>query len=277
MHPRTALVLSHGQFLGACASKRETDGFALSELTPTVPPEEVARHTHEDAHFVLLLDGTYLSTAVNAPPICRPPLLIYNPPGTTHRDRFQALEGRFLTISVSGAGLQRVRQFLEPLDRPAAFREGAPLQLAQRLFRECRRWDRVSPLAAEGLCLELMAEMARAAERRHRQPPSWLKTARTLIHDRCAETISVSEIAQAVGVHPVHLARTFREFFQCTPGDYLRHCRLEHAAGLLRRPDRPIAEVALDAGFADQSHFSKAFRKVFAVSPSEYRRAHVAR
>lgn len=277
MDPRAALVLPHGQFLGACASKREAGGFALAELTPTVPPEEVARHTHEDAHLVLLLDGTYVSTAAKAPPICRPPLLIYNPPGTTHRDRFHALDGRFLTISVSGAGLQRIRQFLEPLDQPTAFREGPPLQLAQRLFRECRQWDRVSPLAAEGLCLELMAEMARTADRRHRQPPSWLKTARALIHDRCAENIGVSEIAQAVGVHPVHLARTFREFYQCTPGDYLRHCRLERAAGLLRGPGQPIAEIALDAGFADQSHFSKAFRKAFAVSPSEYRRAHVAR
>lgn len=272
---RASSVLQYGQFLGACVRRRESAGFAFVQLIPAVASAEVAKHTHPDAHFVLLVDGIYISAAA-APPLSRPPLLIYNPPGTTHRDRFHTLAGRFFTISVSAESLARIAEFIDPVERPTALVEGHAVALAQRLSCECRRWDAASPLIAEGICLELMAEMTRAVDRKHRQPPSWLRDAREFLNDRCSEDVRISEIARTVGVHPVHLARTFREFFGCTPGDYLRRCRLDRAAVLLARNKLPIARIASQGGFADQSHFSKLFRKAFLMSPSEYRRAHVS-
>ena len=150
------------------------------------------------------------------------------------------------------------------------------MSLAQRLSRECGHWEAASPLVAEGLCLQLMAEMSRTRERPHRRPPAWLKATRELLYERCSEQLRISEIARAAGIHPIHLARTFREFFGCTPGDYLRRCRLDRAALLLTRNNLPIGRIAAEAGFADQSHFSKAFRKAYRTSPREYRRTHVS-
>ena len=229
-----------------------------------------------DAHLVLLVDGVYLSSAIGAPPFARPSLLVYNPPGTTHRDRFHGLDGRFFTISVSRERLEHVSRFATPVESAVAFTSGPALALAERLFRECRRWDAASALVAEGVSLELMAEMTRVHERRHRKLPVWLKPARELLHDRCRENVRISDIARHAGVHPIHLARTFREFFGCTPGDYLRRCRLESAARMLAEDQIPIAAIAAAAGFADQSHFSKAFRRAYSQSPRDYRRAQVS-
>lgn len=267
----------HGQFLGNCTVKREAAGFAFAELIPTVPAGEVAPHTHTDAHFVLLSRGAYISTAAGAPSPAQPPLLIYNPPGTTHRDRFQTLHGRFFTVSIAADSFRHITEFITPVERSTAWTEGHALELTQRLSCECRNWDTASPLIAEGICLQLIGEMTRAAGRQHRHPPAWLKAAREALHDRCVEDIRISDIARLAGVHPIHLARTFREFFGGTPGDYLRRCRLDRAAALLTRNELPIARIAAEAGFADQSHFSKAFRKAFSTSPSEFRRAHVSR
>jgi AraC family transcriptional regulator len=70
----------------------------------------------------------------------------------------------------------------------------------------------------------------------------------------------------------VTLARTFRRTFGCTVGEYLRRLRIERAAEQLVSGDLPLAEIALAAGFADQSHFSNVFRRRTGVSPSAFRR-----
>lgn len=277
LEPKPIVVLPHGRFLGAAAWHRTAGGFCLGEHVPTVAPEEVVTHTHPDAHFVLLLAGTYVSSADGAAPLARPPLLIYNPPGTTHRDRFHTLAGRFFTVSPSAQALARIVEAVRPVDHPTALTADRALVLAHQLAGECRTWDTASPLVAEGLCLALMGEMARTANRPYRQQPSWLRLARECLRDRCGEHVRMSEIAHVAGVHPVHLARAFREFFHCTPGEYFRRCRLERAAHLLAYGRLPVAHIAAEAGFADQSHFSKAFRKAFSTTPREFRRAHVSR
>ena len=62
-------------------------------------------------------------------------------------------------------------------------------------------------------------------------------------------------------VHPVHLAQTFRKFYRCTIGDYVRSLRIEFACRQLAATKMPLSEIALLAGFADQSHFTRTFRK----------------
>jgi AraC family transcriptional regulator len=82
-------------------------------------------------------------------------------------------------------------------------------------------------------------------------------------------------VAAFVGVHPVHLARVFERWFGCAPGEYLRGRRLERAASLVGRGASALAETAIEAGFTDQAHLTRAFRDRFATTPAAWRR-HVA-
>ncbi len=162
--------------------------------------------------------------------------------------------------------------YIELLERPTVISRRHAVSLAHRLVRECRCWSAASPLITEGISLELLAEMAHTSERLHRRPPRWLAIAKDLLDQHYAESIHIAEIALAVQVHPVHLIRTFREFFHATPGEYVRRLRLDLAASLLTAGNLPLTQVAMQCGFADQSHFSKAFRRQFSQSPGEYRR-----
>jgi AraC family transcriptional regulator len=108
--------------------------------------------------------------------------------------------------------------------------------------------------------------------RPERTPPRWLLRARDLLHARFTQNLSLDEIASEAGVHPVHLARVFRRHFECTPGDYLRKLRVESACRQLTSSDMPLSEIALSAGFADQSHFTKNFRRLMQMTPGEFRR-----
>ncbi|MDI1444341.1 AraC family transcriptional regulator [Polyangium sp. 6x1] len=238
-----------------------------------MPEREVETHTHDDGHFVLLLEGLYISSASGAPAVCAAPSLIYNPQGTTHRDRFKGDHGRFFTISLSETALRHVSDLLV-LPPAARFLGAGATRIARRLAMECAFWDGVSPLSAEWLCLELLGQTACAQKPESRGVPGWLAAVRDLIHDRCTDDLGVGALAEAAGVHPVYLARQFRRHFHCSPGEYLRGCRLERAALLLRYSRLPLAEVALRTGFADQSHFTKAFGRAYRLPPRGYRAAH---
>lgn len=269
-------LLSHGQFFGSYESRRSVGGFALSLLSPD-PVNEVERHTHAEAHFILLLGGSYLSSARGAEGVSVGPTLIYNPPGITHRDRFATRQGRFFGLSISAERLDQARLCVPLIESALKLDRGEQTALAQRLARECHAWEGASPLVAEGLCLELLAQVARRPEPDGKAPPPWLRSAREILRDRCGDELHIADVAQAAGVHPIHLARAFRRFFRCTPGEYLRRCRVERAAALLRDTALPLTEVALSSGFADQSHFSRSFKRAYGVSPREFRVVPVAR
>jgi AraC family transcriptional regulator len=87
-----------------------------------------------------------------------------------------------------------------------------------------------------------------------------------------SEPMDLAAIAAEVDIHPVHMARVFRRHFGCSPGTYLRRLRVRQACRLLTETDRPLAHVALDLGYADQSHFTRTFKRSLGVPPGEYRR-----
>ena len=264
--------LLRGQYFGHREHHREVGGLALSLLEPTVPEREVERHEHEGAHFILVLEGLYVSTAHGAPEVAAAPFLVYNPPGTVHRDRFRSERGRFFALAVDTATLDLAAQVGHLPSEPRAVGPRG-LALARRLARESRRLG--DDFAVEAHTLELLTTLdreGRGAPGSSRSSPAWLLRARDLLRDEASTPRGVRDVAARVGVHPVHLAREFRRHFDQSPADYLRYCRVERAVALLSQTSAPLSQIALDCGFADQSHFTKAFRRVFGEPPATFRR-----
>jgi AraC family transcriptional regulator len=143
-----------------------------------------------------------------------------------------------------------------------------------RLYQECRLGGFASPLAIEGLMLEIAAGLVRGQRvdpRRH--DPIWLRTATEALHAHCHEPLRLSTVAGWVGIHPVHLAREFRKHHGCTVGQYVRKLRVESASRKLAESDSPLAALALETGFANQAHFCRIFKVVTGISPAQYRAA----
>jgi AraC-like DNA-binding protein len=103
--------------------------------------------------------------------------------------------------------------------------------------------------------------------------PSWLKAARALLDEHCHESLRMSSIAAAVGVHPVHLSRVFRQRFGITMMEYRRRLRIARACAALAESRHPLSRVAHATGFSDHGHFTRAFRRAMGMTPSEYRRS----
>lgn len=132
--------------------------------------------------------------------------------------------------------------------------------------------DALSPLIVEGLLLEMVGEASRQPApvlgARH---PRWLLQAQDLLREGFAQHLTLEEIARAVGVHRVHLAQAFHKHFHCTVGEYIRELRIDYACRQLATSSMSLVEIALAAGFADQSHFTRTFKQGKGMSPSQYR------
>ena len=109
--------------------------------------------------------------------------------------------------------------------------------------------------------------MSRAVEELNRR----MLRARDAIDRAYAEPLDIPALARVACVSKAHFIRTFRATFAETPHRYLQRRRVERAMFLLRETERPITDVCLDVGFASLGTFSRTFRDVVGVNPTDYR------
>jgi AraC-like DNA-binding protein len=110
------------------------------------------------------------------------------------------------------------------------------------------------------------------AERIYLSPPK-LKRVIDFIEANLHESIGLDDLAQAAGLSANHFLRVFKLATGETPYHFLRARRLERARQLLADNAMPLAELALECGFANQAHFTAAFSRELGISPGRYRRA----
>jgi AraC family transcriptional regulator len=270
--PLRYFTLSRGQFFGEEFRTVQTASFICSEGEATGSPRGVPRHSHAASHFILVVRGMYVTEARNQDRLYGPGTLIYNPMGTTHRDRFHDGCGRFLTITPA----EQIACLLDSRN-PVSLVVHDPnaIAAASRTRRQMyEERGRICTELVEECCLDLAGTLASALEAEGRQTPSWLIRAKQMMRDCCSCGIAVREAAKWVGVHPVHLARAFRRYFHCSPLEYVSQCRILRARELLVGSTLSLAEIAVEVGFSDQSHLTNAFRRITATTPAAYRRLH---
>ena len=134
-------------------------------------------------------------------------------------------------------------------------------------------------LGRETLLLLALSELvSRYGTRRFGKPartlpfaPSHVRTAQRIIDQRYVEELAISDLAAVANVSVYHLMRQFRHYVGMPIHAYQLQKRIESAKVFLRKGER-VANVALEVGFADQSHFSKRFKDFVGATPAAYQR-----
>lgn len=127
-----------------------------------------------------------------------------------------------------------------------------------------------SRLRAAASVTLLMTHLGRMVERGAR--PRRLPHSVAYIREHFAEEIDKGALAEMDGLRPSQYHTVFRRVMGCTPAGYITSLRMIKARRLLLDPDLPVSEVAEACGYDDALYFSRVFRRVCGVSPSEYRR-----
>jgi AraC-like DNA-binding protein len=267
-------ALESGEYYGAVVRRLDLGSILVTETRhragSRVPP-----HAHRNAYFCFVRQGAYLETFGQRSRACAPLTLAYHTADETHSELMTGSDVSSLNVEVTPDWLRNVQQSAPGLRDPFDCRGGPAAWLAARLYREFRWGDATSRLMIEGILLEVVAECTRAIRPSVRVPP-WLLRARDVLRARFRENVSPGEVASEAGVHPVHLAAAFRKHFGRSCGEFVRLCRVEFAAGRLACPGVSLTDIALDAGFADQSHFTRIFRRFTGLTPATFRRSALA-
>ena len=248
-----------------------TPNFILNE---SVSRQAVAvpRHTHEQAHLTLIVAGHCQENYQQRVRELAPLTASYFHPGEYHAIRVFNQPLRTFDLEFDSAWLKRL--LAKPIAADALLDQPSPAiaGLTTRLYWEFKELDDVAQLAMEGLALEILAGLARAATGgQAKAAPRWLKQVVEKVRDEFARPLTLTELAQAAGVHPAHLAQVFRRHQHCTPGEFIRRVRVEQAIQLLARPGLSLAEISLATGFSDQSHLSRVFKRVTGLTPARFR------
>jgi AraC family transcriptional regulator len=236
------------------------------------------RHTHPRPALSFVSRGSFRETNRRGVDVCKAGMLHVRPSEEPHSNQFDADGTRLLIVDVPLEPTFADRRIRRLLGRAALVYDGAVRTLAGKLLWELHHCDQASDLAIEGLLLALLAQLVRATSNEHAfgtdQPvTARLERAREFIDAHFARALQLAEIATVAGLHPSSLARAFKRRYEVTPWQYQRRRQIEWVKAELLLGDRPISTIAHEAGFADHSHLTRAFRAVEGTAPSKVRRA----
>lgn len=231
----------------------------------------VDEHRHRRAHLTVVASGMITDRVNDIVEVLRTGDVLFHPPGIAHANTVAEPGSRGIVIEIDDFLLSRFSGAWE--GRPPSIRATAhalqriPYQLVEELQVE----DDVTPMLLESLVVEVLCRIVRSAGGLLRAPrPQWLVHVIKYIDSHHAEPLGPADVARIAGVSPLRLRNALRKFYGRTLAEILRERRIAAAVELLDT-GRPLRDIALECGFYDQAHFTRAFQAVRGMSPRKYR------
>jgi AraC family transcriptional regulator len=231
------------------------------------------RHAHAATSCSLLLTGSLREGVGRQEAVAQPLEIVIKPADTEHSDEFGIVGARLIRITLPAgeasedarwsAHLQSwrwvpsspaLRLFLE---LAVALHAKPADEAASRTRLDALAWDALAALAVDGPVAGGVA-------------PAWLHRIREAIDDS-ASSLRVSSLARVADVHPVYLARQFRRYFGTSVSAYVQRLRIRRAAQRIAERRERLSSIACEAGFSDQAHMCRSFRRETGLTPGAYR------
>jgi AraC family transcriptional regulator len=185
------------------------------------------------------------------------------------------IEPKFLDANVRDVTRGGKLELVQHVD----LRDAQIARLIESIFIDVQAGSPAGPLFGESIATALSLHVARqyAADR----PPmdsyrgglsrSNLNRVHEFIDTHLGGQLELAELADVTGLNLFHFARAFKQSTGESPHQYVLRRRIERAKQFLRDPRSTVLEASARTGFVDQSHFSKVFRRVVGLSPTEFR------
>jgi AraC family transcriptional regulator len=217
------------------------------------PFQELETHAHGEEGLTVVLQGTFLEESLRGTLVAQAGSVATRPYGMVHTNRFGS-EGAVILAVIPDRD-----RFVEPIrewarsDIPSAFRAGLRLIAHD-----------------ENALPELLAAIGPRVKR-----DRMLAVSVRRLLDEPEQHASVSALAHLMNVHPIHLARQFRQTYGMSLREYRTMQLVKRAATLVVGTKTPLSRIAHECGFADHSHMCRAFRRVAGWSPSRLRASRI--
>jgi AraC family transcriptional regulator len=244
------------------------DGLTVSAVTLNAGLK-FGSHAHTHDQLCVVLKGRYEENCDARTYALRAGSILWRRAGKLHANVIGADDVEVILVDIEP---ERSQKLCLSLAGPAAyFVPGTFDDIRRELVFELHRSDQASRIAIEGLVCLLAARTGRRFTLPRSAMPEWFSRAVELIRSEYSCGISLADVATAAGVHPVTMAVAFRRQLGKSVGEYILDLRTAHARQELENTHRPIADIAQEAGFYDESHMGRVFRRRFGISPGALR------
>ena len=226
-------------------------------------------HAHDTATLSLVFDGSNEHRIGPRAYVSEPFTVVYKPAGVSHTNTVGKHGLRSLFVEIAPSLIEELSAKSRTALSLVRCEQNERIRfLTGRVGAELAR-PASSCLILEGLLFELIGALS--GQPGESRKAKWLVRTEEYLRSAFDQNIGLSDVAKQAGVHPAHLATTFRREYHCSVGDFIRRLRLEYACSALATSNGSIGAIALAAGFSDHSHFVRTFRSAYGVTPSQYR------
>lgn len=262
-------TLRNGQFFGQTNKTLNFDGLIITDTEYTHP--YVDWHYHENAYFTFLLEGNVIEGNKKEIYECSAGTLLYHhwedphynikPEGFTRGFHIEIPRKWFDDLNISKDNIEGSFNLKDPELK----------LLMYKIFKESKINDNASETSTHQLLLTIFNQLS-PQKILSEKKPIWVKQINELLHESCNEKLNLAELAQTINIHPTHLSRDFHKYFHCNLGDYVRKLKINKSLSIITSNEKSLTEIALECGFADQSHFIRCFKESMGLTPLKYRK-----
>jgi AraC family transcriptional regulator len=263
------LALGKGAYLGKVLDSSQTDGILAGVTSYRQDDGAGLMHYHENSHLSFVLSGGGVEKRKSSEFERLPGQLMFFHAGEWHQCINKLFPARNLNLEIEAVFLGD-NHLTEAALNSSVLKNPAAKFIMLKVYKELLTDDEFSGHSIRMLLLNL----SRAGQKSYppKGLPPWISVLKEVLNDRWDERLSLKDLSEAVGVHPVTISKFFPKYFSCTFGEYMRRLKIEKSLQLIKTSPASLTEVAQECGFADQSHFTRTFKHLTGFLPNHYAR-----
>ena len=226
-------------------------------------------HYHENSHVNFVLQGGVLDKRRSWETERVPGELMFFHAGEPHETIIESFPTKSIDLIIEHEFLQD-NLATEAAIYSAVERNPQAKFIMLKIYKELISEDGFSDSSIKMLLLNLIHANSKIESAN--PSPGWIKKVAELTRDKWNESLTLKDLSEAAGVHPITVSKHFPRYFSCTFGEYMRRLKIEKSLYFLKVSSFSLTEIAAECGFSDQSHFIRTFKQLTGFLPNNYKK-----
>jgi AraC family transcriptional regulator len=263
------LALEKGTYLGNVVDTLQADGVIVRANTFRNGNIPATIHYHENSHVSFVLQGGVLDKRKSWEIERLSGELMFFHAGEPHQTIIESFPTKNINLAIEHEFLQD-NLTTETAIKSAVDRNPNAKFIMLKIYKELVAEDVFSDSSIKMLLLNLIHTNPKTDSKNTR--PGWINIVAELTRDKWNESLTLKDLSEAAGIHPITISKYFPKYFSCTFGEYMRRLKIERSLYFLKVSSFSLTEIAAECGFSDQSHFIRTFKQLTGFLPNKYKK-----
>ena len=238
MHP--VLPLNKGTYLAPEYELFEAEGIIIGVTEFKTKIETGVWHSHENALISFAIKGGDLERRKGIEIERHPGLVTFYHSDEPHQNVYKLFPSKRMNIEISPVFFTKYNINEDSFHFAIKKNSASKLNMF-KIYKELSN-DRFE----HSIHLLLLEIITSGEKIKNKNAQQWITTIREILHDRWNENISLKELSETAGVHPITISKHFSSYFGCTLGDYVRQLRLSKSMHLMNSASLSLTEIAFN-------------------------------